>query len=474
MARLTLTRQQLYDRAWATPIETLARELGLSGRGLGKLCQRCGIPVPPRGYWAKKTAGHAVSQPPLPPPERYSSRTFEFAANRPESSSEPETHPLITFERNPGNRIIVPDDLVLTSPKVLKAERVLAKAKRDAAGLTIPTPETLQIRAARGEHERALRILQVLLGAFATRSFPVEYTSDGPRVVILEELLGFAIEEQLDKVEHRTTFTEQKLLDRGMGYGIPKFDLVPSSRLALLITNVRGVRQRWTESSAARAEDSLNKFIIGLIRAALALKQQRAEAEQREREHQESERLRREAEARAEAARLRWREEQAKIQRLERLSEVFERYKRLQSVVSELRSTIGSVEGDSHLGKWLSWAGDHLERSDPFRALRDRGTTIELYYYGWDRDQIERDGFREAASHGWENKDPKSGIKLTERPPDTFERALKIVLEEDLALPYEWPQESDWSWRVFRVPAGLLNQNVRFGNALAPPPPTDE
>jgi len=33
-------RQQFYDRVWTTPVETLAAELGLSGRGLAKLCAR--------------------------------------------------------------------------------------------------------------------------------------------------------------------------------------------------------------------------------------------------------------------------------------------------------------------------------------------------------------------------------------------------------------------------------------------------
>jgi hypothetical protein len=54
---ITLTRQELYERVWTTPVEALATELGLSGRGLGKLCARYDIPVPPRGYWAKKSAG---------------------------------------------------------------------------------------------------------------------------------------------------------------------------------------------------------------------------------------------------------------------------------------------------------------------------------------------------------------------------------------------------------------------------------
>ena len=36
MPPIILNREQLYERVWTTPIETLARELGLSGRGLKK------------------------------------------------------------------------------------------------------------------------------------------------------------------------------------------------------------------------------------------------------------------------------------------------------------------------------------------------------------------------------------------------------------------------------------------------------
>lgn len=41
------------------------REYGLSDRGLAKLCERNSIPVPPRGYWAKKAAGQKVKKAPL-------------------------------------------------------------------------------------------------------------------------------------------------------------------------------------------------------------------------------------------------------------------------------------------------------------------------------------------------------------------------------------------------------------------------
>ncbi len=63
----TFTRQSLYDLAWSEPILSLAKKLSLSDRGLAKICIAANIPVPARGYWAKKQAGKRVSPVALPP-----------------------------------------------------------------------------------------------------------------------------------------------------------------------------------------------------------------------------------------------------------------------------------------------------------------------------------------------------------------------------------------------------------------------
>ena len=38
----------------------LAKEFGISDVGLAKVCRKLGVPVPGRGYWAKKVAGRVV------------------------------------------------------------------------------------------------------------------------------------------------------------------------------------------------------------------------------------------------------------------------------------------------------------------------------------------------------------------------------------------------------------------------------
>jgi Ankyrin repeats (many copies) len=61
-------RQTLYDEIWAQPMLEVAKKYEISDVGLSKVCRKFGIPVPGRGYWAKKSAGRPVrKRPPLDP-----------------------------------------------------------------------------------------------------------------------------------------------------------------------------------------------------------------------------------------------------------------------------------------------------------------------------------------------------------------------------------------------------------------------
>lgn len=43
----------------------VAKDFEISDRAMAKMCARKQVPVPRRGYWAKKSAGQNVAQPPL-------------------------------------------------------------------------------------------------------------------------------------------------------------------------------------------------------------------------------------------------------------------------------------------------------------------------------------------------------------------------------------------------------------------------
>lgn len=64
--QLSLTRKQLYDMVWSTPMLRLSRTFQCSSTWLARICRDASVPVPPRGYWAKKRAGKAARRQALP------------------------------------------------------------------------------------------------------------------------------------------------------------------------------------------------------------------------------------------------------------------------------------------------------------------------------------------------------------------------------------------------------------------------
>jgi len=60
-------REELYEKAWKMPMRILAKEYGVSDVALAKTCRKLLVPVPGRGYWAKKAANLPVAvRPRLP------------------------------------------------------------------------------------------------------------------------------------------------------------------------------------------------------------------------------------------------------------------------------------------------------------------------------------------------------------------------------------------------------------------------
>jgi hypothetical protein len=60
-------REVLYEEVWARPMQTLAAKYGISDVGLAKACRKLRVPLPGRGYWAKKAVGKKLpKRPDLP------------------------------------------------------------------------------------------------------------------------------------------------------------------------------------------------------------------------------------------------------------------------------------------------------------------------------------------------------------------------------------------------------------------------
>lgn len=360
--RLVLTREALYREVWSEPIVHVASRLGLSGRGLGKLCARHEIPVPPRGWWAKKQHGHRVRQTPLPEISAKEQIVFEPR----EAVEKQEEPPEVAREKTGDWRIEVPEDLTISHPLLKRAAAAIRKASRDAsknrvvrwqdryqAKLVKPGPGNLDIGVSKTSLSRALRIMQALLVAFDRRGFAVRITDKNETVVsVMDEAFQIALIERLKQVTVKHTY----------GTGV---DLEPSGRLLLRIGSSYQNAGAF-DSPSRPLEDSLNRFVVNLVRRALEAKRQRALHVERQarwsiqdeknrllQQQRDSDALRR---RRLRTAAVRWARHQRKVEFMNAV---------------ERRLRDGSVSPDERKNaeRWLAWAARMLQVSDPIDDL---------------------------------------------------------------------------------------------------------
>jgi hypothetical protein len=77
MTAIKVTREELYEQVWTTPMTRLALNYGISDVALAKTCRRMNIPRPGRGYWQRVKAHVKVKRTPLP---KVISQIFEAAS----------------------------------------------------------------------------------------------------------------------------------------------------------------------------------------------------------------------------------------------------------------------------------------------------------------------------------------------------------------------------------------------------------
>lgn len=105
-AKQSITRNELYDQVWSTPMYKLCQQYGLSDNGLRKTCKRFDIPTPKLGHWAKLEHGKKVIQPKLPPSKHSEGDEILFVT-RDSQGEKPlgSADAVANCERQPENRI---------------------------------------------------------------------------------------------------------------------------------------------------------------------------------------------------------------------------------------------------------------------------------------------------------------------------------------------------------------------------------
>ena len=181
----TMTREQLYELVWSTPMTHLAKRFGLSDVGLAKICDRHQIPKPPAGHWAKRAFGKAEPQPILPPCSDSALTTIKITPVGQDHPSKPSTAPqAVTYEffdlelgklaegeSRPESQITVSRSLHSPHPLVVRTREALVAASKERRYRSDPVLfpyradglPSLDVHVGPPSIERAMRIMDALI-----------------------------------------------------------------------------------------------------------------------------------------------------------------------------------------------------------------------------------------------------------------------------------------------------------------------
>ncbi len=377
---ITLSREELHERVWDTPVYKLADEFGLSGRGLGKLCERHRIPTPPRGYWAKRQNGNNVEREPLPKLAENEQRlqTISFYPPPPDPPLSADEQQQIEHEQDPENDVVVAEELRNSHPLVKRTKRALERAEPGRYGRLHPRgDDTLNVAVGRPSIKRAMRILDALIKALEQRGYEVvvERNRRGEKqsaVKIGGESVPFELTERAREEvrELKTTGAEAMQRDLALAFGREPTirEFFPSGELSLSIAEHvfrHDIRRTWSDAKKQRVEDCLNDFIASVIKTAAALRQRRKEQEEAARQR-EIEKVREAEERKARQAREReLEEERRRLAELEAEADAWNRARRIRAYVDAVIAAKGAGAEGSELAEWVAWARRKADEIDP-------------------------------------------------------------------------------------------------------------
>jgi hypothetical protein len=368
-SNIKLSRDDLYKKVWEQPVSVVAKEYGISDVGLAKICRRLQVPVPGLGYWSKKQHGKPVKQIPLPPPP--ANTTLEVTINTyrkvaPDAKQLERATELIDAEELEANEVRVSEVLIDPDPAVARSRKLLGKAQPEADGLVhVADPECLPVTVSPQQLDRALRIMDALLKAFAVRGYAVTIRNEDQhelRVVVADEPIMFHLSEGLNK----TPINAGQKKDLQMFGWKPRqeYEYSPSGTLALHVNaNLwNGMRRRWSDSARRPLEKALNSFLAGIVKVAVAVRAERLDRERRDRELKDRERRRRELFIAQER-------EKERLAQLDREVASWHKAQEIRAYVQTARDLslkkFGRIDPGSEMDQWITWAMAQADRHDP-------------------------------------------------------------------------------------------------------------
>ncbi len=346
-----ITRSQLYKEVWSEPLTRLEKKFDLKSSKIRSVCKELNIPLPEVGYWEKKRSGKEVKEIELPPADN-SDEQFNFRYFKEEYLDNEKILELLENEKNPKNKIIVPQSL--HAPHILTkffmtGEKINAPWFRPNAG------RINLVSATKQTEKRAFRILDTIIKASEKRNF-LNFERFNffhvPIISILGEFISFKIREKHIRIKNDSIRSIY-----------PETILKPTGKL-IIEADFKGgyrIKNTWMDDEIM-IEDILNDFMISCIKHAAY------EVDQDEKNRIRNLELERQKQI-LELERKRELREKEKELFLFSQSKLYKNISQIKEYIDEIERTYllnpASNMNAEEVNAWLAWARATMNKSNP-------------------------------------------------------------------------------------------------------------
>lgn len=395
----TLTRRELYDLVWATPMSKLAQDFGVSDVGLKKICDRHRVPTPGRGYWAQLEAGKN-------PKKTLFTEALDVALNsieiRPGLVDLPEPVRQVLQAQKAERKLTEPrcqptpkaaaiyDPVVDVHPAVRRTVQSLRRCEPSEGFVSAIGEGLCGVTVGYESIERVAYVLDQLARALEMKGLPLLPTGQAMQVIAGPDKAIFNLKERVRTVPHVPTPQEVAEEERRQeqrerhwrnpsrwphppyGSVYPENDTIWTGELSIQIEGYSdGVRRKWADGRTQRLETLVPSIVDGIVVLLAARKASREEREETHRRWAEMQRRR-------DLARARAKREEARVAFADEVVELTREAEALRAWLAQGHIAVNQ-QTDNSVGRFQAWMYDRLKaiegKLDPVaieRALAEK------------------------------------------------------------------------------------------------------
>ena len=366
MYRVTLTRKELYEQVWETPMIKLAKQYCMSDQALRKICKKNDIPIPSVKYRSRKFSGHKVSKTPLlgDPGITISILVRDEAQEIQQKIAKTN-----------------PDVMVFNVPAELHSfhgvTRQIKQKMKDKHAYTEGAFRFKQMCLSKENWDRGIRIFDTLIKCLEKNFGRVEIDNNGAFIKLKRSCLHVYINEKIEKIDITPPPTpeQKKKMEAdpywAKWYYLHTYEYKPTNMMTLMITGGGSyeiaARRNFKDNTKQVLEDQIKDILIAIIRL--------ADIEETELIKREYERLKREREDRVR------KQKQQKIQEcykeLEDLENDVKQWRRAEQIREFVKAKVryvlanpDKINSYTELRQWVKRSYAYADALDPVLKIK--------------------------------------------------------------------------------------------------------